>query len=124
MGGGGGLFYFKIYLSNRSITSVMPWAVGCLTRENTKECWAFIAQCRALFVDFFHLQLLLVTFFTAHKFCNYYLLLRGVMFVIFLLLFLLFISFKKLLFTVEKGQGLYWVDCARGGLGVHLDAFF
>jgi hypothetical protein len=25
---------------------------------------------------------------------------------------------------VEKGQGLYWVDCVRGGLGVHLDAFF
>jgi hypothetical protein len=36
------------------ITSVMPWAVGCLTRENTKECWAFFAQCRVFFVDFFH----------------------------------------------------------------------
>jgi hypothetical protein len=46
------------------------------------------------------------------------------MFVTFLLLFLLLINFRKLLFTVEKGQGLYWVDCARGGLGVHLDAFF
>ncbi len=36
------------YLSNRSITSVMSWAVGCLTGENTKECWAFFAQCRAI----------------------------------------------------------------------------
>jgi len=35
------------------ITSVMPWAVGCLTRENTQECRAFFTQCRALFVDFF-----------------------------------------------------------------------
>jgi len=34
------------------------------------------------------------------------------------------VSFRKLLFTVEKGHGLYWVDCARGGLGVQLDAFF
>ncbi len=24
-------------------------------------------------------------------------------------------KFRKLLFTVEKGQGLYWVDCARAG---------
>jgi hypothetical protein len=37
------------------------------------------------------------------------------MFVTFLLLFLLLVSFRKLLFTMEKGQGLYWVDCARGG---------
>ncbi len=42
---------------------------------------------------------------------------------LFLLLFLMLVSFRKLLFIVEKGQGLYWVDCARGGLGVHLDAF-
>ncbi len=42
------------YLSNPGITSVMPWAVGCLTKENTQECRAFFTQCRALFVDFFH----------------------------------------------------------------------
>ncbi len=34
------------YLSNLGITSVMLWAVGCLTRENTQEC-------RVVFVDFF-----------------------------------------------------------------------
>jgi hypothetical protein len=37
------------------------------------------------------------------------------MFVLFCYFFLLLVSFRKLLFTVEKGQGLYWVDCARGG---------
>ncbi len=41
------------YLSNQSITSVMPGAEGCLTRENTQECWAIFARCRAVFVDFF-----------------------------------------------------------------------
>jgi hypothetical protein len=30
----------EAYLSNRSITSVMPGAGGCLTRENTQECQA------------------------------------------------------------------------------------
>ncbi len=42
------------YLSNRSITSVMPGAGGCLTRENTQECRAVFARCQAVFVDFFH----------------------------------------------------------------------
>jgi hypothetical protein len=49
-----GISFWHTYLSNPGITSVMPWAVGCLTRENTQECRAFFAQCRALFVDFFH----------------------------------------------------------------------
>jgi hypothetical protein len=40
------------YLSNAGITSVMPWDVGCLTRENSQECQGFFAQCQALFVDF------------------------------------------------------------------------
>ncbi len=44
----------KTYLSNRSITSVMPGAGGCLTGENTQECRAVFAQCWAVFVDFFH----------------------------------------------------------------------
>ncbi len=42
------------YLSNPGITSVMSWAVGCLTRENTQECWVVFAQCRAFFVELFH----------------------------------------------------------------------
>jgi hypothetical protein len=32
----------------------MPGAGGCLTGENTQECRAVFAQCRAVFVDFFH----------------------------------------------------------------------
>jgi len=44
----------EVYFSNPGITSVMSWAVGCLTRENTQECQAVFAQCRAVFVDFFH----------------------------------------------------------------------
>jgi len=46
----------------------MPWVMGCFTRKNTKECRAFFAQCHALFVDFFHFLLLLITFFTTHNF--------------------------------------------------------
>jgi hypothetical protein len=41
--------------------SIMPWAVGCLTRKNT-------LRCPAVFVDLFHFLLLLVTFFTRRKF--------------------------------------------------------
>jgi hypothetical protein len=37
----------------------MPQAAGDLTGENTQECRAVFAQCRAVFVDFFSL---LVTF--------------------------------------------------------------
>jgi hypothetical protein len=66
------------------ITSVMPWAVGCLTRKNTLRCRAFFAQCRAIFVDLFHFLLLLVTFFTSRKFC-------------------------KLLFTTERGKVCYFL---------------
>jgi len=38
------------------ITSVMPMAVGCLTKKNTQECLV-------IFVHFFHFLLLFVTFF-------------------------------------------------------------
>jgi len=62
----------------------MPWAVGCLTTKNTKECRAFFAQCWALFVDFFHFLLFLVTFFIAR-------------------------NFWKLLFTVERGKVCYFL---------------
>ncbi len=44
----------EAYLSNQSITSVMPGAGGCLTRENTQECRAVFPRCRAVFVHFFH----------------------------------------------------------------------
>ncbi len=51
------------YLSNRSITIVMPRAPGTLTGENTQECRALFAQCRALFVDFFSLLITFSYFF-------------------------------------------------------------
>ncbi len=66
------------------ITSVMPWAVGCLTKKNTKQCRAVFVQCRALFVDLFHFLLLFVTFFITCNFC-------------------------KLLFTVERGKVRYFL---------------
>jgi hypothetical protein len=65
------------------ITSVMPWAVGCLTRKNILRCPAFFAQCRAVFVDLFHFLLLLVIFLLFVRFVNYFLLLKGVRFVTF-----------------------------------------
>ncbi len=105
----------QTYLSNRSITSVMPWAVGCLTGENTKECRVVFAQCRVFFFWLFSLLIILVTFFIARKFCKLLFTVERGMFVLFCYFFLLLVSFRKLLFTVEKGQGLYWVDCARGG---------
>jgi hypothetical protein len=60
--------------------SVMPGAGGCLTRKKTKECRAVFAQCRAVFVDFFH----------------------------FLLLFFIVRNFYKLLFTAERGKVCYF----------------
>jgi hypothetical protein len=53
----------------------MPWAVGCLTKENTKECWDVFAQCPALFVGPFSL---FVTFLLFVTFVSYFLLSKGV----------------------------------------------
>ncbi len=66
-----------------AITSVMPWAVGCLTRKNTQKCRALFAQCRALYVDLFHFLLFLVTFLLLVTFVSYFLLLKGVRFATF-----------------------------------------
>jgi hypothetical protein len=84
----------------------MPWAVGCLTRKNTKQCRGVFAQCRALFVDLFHFLLLLVTFFTAYNFCKLLFIVERGKVRYFLLLFFIAGNFDKLLFIVEKGQGL------------------
>ncbi len=66
----------------------------------------------AVFVDFFHYLLLLV-FFTGRKFCKLFFTLKGVRFVTFCYFFIA-CNFHKLFFTVEKGQGLYCIHCARG----------
>ncbi len=46
---------------------------------------------------------------------------KGVRFVIFCYFFTA-CNFDKLLFTIEKGQGLYCIHCAKGER-VHLDLF-
>ncbi len=73
--------------------------------------------------------LFLLTFFTFSyffllfvSFVIYFLLLKGVRFVIFYYFFTA-CNFDKLLFTVEKGQGLYCIDCVTGER-VHLDFLF
>jgi hypothetical protein len=71
------------YLYDPGITSVMSWAVGYLTRENTQECRAVFAQCRVVFVDLFHFLLFFVTFLLFVIFVTYFLLLKGVRFVTF-----------------------------------------
>ncbi len=72
------------YLSNRSITIVMPRGPGPLTGENTQECRGLFAQCRGLFVDFFSLLVTFSYFFLlVISFVNYFLLLKGVSFVTF-----------------------------------------
>jgi hypothetical protein len=77
-------------------------------------------QWGAVFVDFFHILLLFVTFFTARNFYKLFFTAEtGVRFVTFFTFFTV-CNFHKLLFTVEKGQGLYFIHCARGER-VHLD---
>ncbi len=103
------LLYLVPYRYYPGITSVMPWAVGCLTRENTHEC-------RAFFVDLFHFLLLLVTFFTARKFCKLLFIVERGKVCYFLLLFLLLVIFINyflllrrarvhILFIVQRGKG-------------------
>ncbi len=86
------MFYFRIaYKYDPGITSVMPVAGGCLTRKKTKRCLA-------VFVDFFHFLLLLVTFFTGRKFCKLlFTRFRGKV-----CYFFTSCNFHKLLFIVEK----------------------
>ncbi len=64
----------------------------------------------AVFVDFFHFLLLVVIFLLLVTFVSYFLLLKGVRFVTFCYFFIA-CNFHKLLFTIEKGQGLY---CTSG----------
>ncbi len=119
------------------ITNVMLWAMGCLTRKNILRCLAFLAQCRAVFVDLFHFLLLFVTFLLFVSFVSYFLLLKGVRFVNFCYFFtacnfckLFFIvqaslfvtfyyfftacNFHKLFFIVEKGQGNCFIIFTSG----------
>jgi hypothetical protein len=99
----------------------MLGAGGCLTRKKTQECRAVFAYCRVVFLDFFHFLLFFVTFLLLITFISYFLLLKGVRFVTFFTA----CNFQQLLFTVEKGQGLYSIHCAMGELErVHLDFFF
>jgi hypothetical protein len=105
------------------ITSVMPGAGGCLTRKKTKECRAVFAECRVVFVDFFHFLLLFVTFLLLAIFTSYFLLLKGVRFVTFCYFFTA-CNFQQLLFTIEKGQGLYSIHCATRNLKGCILIFF
>jgi hypothetical protein len=41
---------------------------GCLTKKNPAQCKAVLPEGEAIFVDFFHFYLLLLTFFTARNF--------------------------------------------------------
>jgi hypothetical protein len=120
-GGGWRLIFFFALRYDSGITSVMPGAGGCLTRKNTLWCRAFLAQCRAVFVDFCYFLLLIFTI------GNFYKLLFTVFrdkFYYFLLFFFTACKFQELFFIVEKDQGLYCIHCAMGELErVHLDFF-
>jgi hypothetical protein len=81
------------------------------------SCFCAVPGC---FFDFFHFLLLFKLFVT---FVSYFLLLKGVRFITFS--FFTACNFQQLLFTVEKGQGLYYIHCVMGELErVHLDFFF
>ncbi len=90
---------------------------GCLREKNTKRCMVVLGRCLAVFLVLCYFLLLFLLFVT---FVSYFLLLKGVKFVTFFTA----CNFQQLLFTVEKGQGLYSIHCARGELErVHLDFF-
>ncbi len=55
-------------------------AGGCLTKKKTQRCLAVLSLCLAVFVDLFHFLLLFLLFVS---FVSYFLLLKGVRFVIF-----------------------------------------
>ncbi len=100
----------------------MPWAVGCLTRENTHECRAVFAQCRALFVDLFHFLLLLVIFFTARKFCKLFFTAERGKVCYFLLLFLLLVTFINYFLLLRRAR-VYILFIVRRGKGCTLNFF-
>ncbi len=113
-----GYLHFKTLKYDPGIMSVMPMAVGCLTMKNTQECMAVFSRCLAVFVDFFHFLLLLLLFLLFISFLSYFIMLKGVRFVTFFTI----CNFHKLLFIVEKGQGLYSIHCAMRDR-VHYDFF-
>jgi hypothetical protein len=76
------------------IMGVMLWAVGCLTRKNTQ-------QRRAVFVDLFHFLLL---FLLCVSFVIYFLLLKGVRFVIFCYFFLLFVTLINYFLLLKRAK--------------------
>jgi hypothetical protein len=99
----------------------MPLPGGCLTKKNTQECLAILTRSLTVFFDFFHFLLLFILFVT---FVTYFLLLKEVRFVTFCYFFIA-CNFDKSLFTIEKGQGLYFIHCATRELEkVQLDFFF
>jgi hypothetical protein len=77
----------------------------------------FERNARLLFFDFFHFLLIFGTFLLLVTFVNYFLLLK----VHCLLLFSYFFTacnFHKLFFTIERGQGNYFIifiHCSGGG---------
>ncbi len=74
----------------------------------------------AVFVDFFHFLLLLVTFFTGCKFCKLLFITERGKVCYFLLLFLLLITLINYFLLGQEGQGLHCIHCATGER-VHLD---
>jgi len=69
----------------------------------------------AVFVDFFHFLLLLVTFFIGHKFCKLLSITERGKVCYFLLLFLLLVTFINYFLLGQEGQGLYSIHCGMGG---------
>jgi len=76
----------------------------------------------AVFVDFFHFLLLLVTFFTGRKFRKLLFITERGKVCYFLLLFLLLVTLINYFLLCQEGQGLYCIHYATGER-VHLDFF-
>jgi hypothetical protein len=91
------------------ITSVGSWLFDEEKYTRVHGCFNAMPDC------FLLIFLLFISFVT------YFLLLKGVRFVTFCYFFTV-CNFHKLLFIVEKGQGLYSIHCVTGE-NVHFDFF-
>jgi hypothetical protein len=100
------------YRYDSGIPSVMLVAGGCLSRKKGVGCLAVLAQCLAVFVDFFHFLLFLIICFTGRKFWKLLFTTERGKVCYFLLLFILLVTLINYFLLCQEGQGLNCIPCA------------
>ncbi len=108
------------YTYDLATTPAGTRAGGCLTAKKGAQGRVVFAQWGAVFVDFFHILLLFVTFFTAHNFYKLFFTAEtGVRFVTFFYFFLLFVTFINYFLLLRRAR-VYILFIVRGGKGCTL----